>query len=131
MEFQDGLSLVRATNEHRAFIHGTWFRSYWQQSKGKLSHSVFADGEPRLIESCYGLCHVLTTDGSSIHGWVCGKMGLLHYVYVPTELRGNGFGSKMVLSLTGVGPDYTRENRWIKQKVKGTFNPYRLQESHR
>lgn len=84
--------------------------------------------EPRLAEKSLCMAHVLTTDGDSIHGWVCGKPGLLHYVYVPTELRNSGIGSALVLGQSGVRPQYSRESDWLKLKIKGTYNPYRLTE---
>jgi len=60
--------------------------------------------------------------------------GLLHWVYVPPELRNLGMGTKLILETVGSNPEVTsqcRKKRSSAHKTSlplGRFNPYRMWE---
>jgi hypothetical protein len=124
-----GLTLVPAEPRHRGFVISTWVRSAAESWKKKMPYSVVVDGESKAAERLYPYVHVLTSDGDSIHGWCCGKPGLLHYAYVPPELRGSGIGGLMVRAVCGPDVTYTRDSLWCrKMYTNSKFNPYRCLE---
>lgn len=47
---------------------------------------------------------VLGSEAGAIHAWACGAPDLLHYVYVPPELRGHGLARRAVTALLGGYP---------------------------
>lgn len=50
---------------------------------------------------------------TTIHGWACGTEGLLHYVYVPRELRCLGVGRELISRVVGGYPDRIEvTHRW-------------------
>lgn len=129
IEFPDGLNIIRADKSHRGFIISTWVRSCWQtlRASDKLAYSTYIGNEPARAEAHYSSAHVLSTDGESIHGWVCGIPGVLHYVYVPLELRGSGVGRSLVLAICGERFEHARENQWLKKVFpKSKLNPFLL-----
>lgn len=121
-----GLNLIPAEPRHRGFVISTWVRSAAESWKKKMPYSVVVNGESKAAESLYPLVHVLTSDGDSIHGWCCGSAGLLHYAYVPPELRGSGIGQLMVRFVCGPEVTYTRDSIWCrKMYTSNNFNPYK------
>lgn len=119
------LPIIKATEEHRAFILATWVRSYESSSRRlqvagmRLSAETYRVGESALAESRWPISRVVVSqdDAYTIHGWVCGEApsaaggpGRLWHVYVPPNLRGSGVAKGLVESVCG--KEYVVHKPW-------------------
>lgn len=96
------MSLIPAQEKHRNFILATLCKSgvLLVPSLKKMGLSKRLDTLAKSsIAAGNGL--VLSTDGNSIHGYILGKPGVLHYVYVPPDLRGLGLAKEMISMVCG------------------------------
>lgn len=78
----------------------------------------------RLLEDVW--CAVRPESPETIHGWVCGEEGVLHYVYVPAELRRRGIGRALVLALAGERGVVTHRPPSSKALSGFVYNPFAL-----
>jgi ribosomal protein S18 acetylase RimI-like enzyme len=127
--------IIPARKEHRSFVLSTWIRSYREAFSKDLSYDTIHENESKFAEEAFdsGLVFVDTSDGYSINGWVCGvhdKVSVLHWVYVPPELRGMGVASKLIQETLGSKPEVSRCPRSAKNSKLpvGRWNPYRIRE---
>lgn len=133
--------ILVADHRHRSFVLSTWVRSVVDSTDVDLA--IVHAYEPKVAEANYdaGNIWVETSDGYAIHGWVCclkpkdGKPGLVHWVYVPPELRGLGVATKLILETVGVSPEVSKclKSRKAKSPRKsklplGKYNPYRVSD---
>lgn len=120
------LLLVKADPSCRAYVISTWVRSYWTKRPG-IKASIFHEYEPRMVERMFdsGMCWVLKVDkdDNTVHGWICGKPGLLHWAHIPPELRGNGLFRAMVASVC-----QSKRPQCSRVQDKFPWNPYRVAE---
>lgn len=88
---------------HRGYVVGTWSngqRYGMRVSTAKRLVNRVLDSDARVI---------VFANGRTVHAWACGEgANILHYAYVPPELRKNGFLRKLVTSLFGEYPDCIR-----------------------
>ena len=77
-----------------------------------------------------GMVYVLVddVDETVIHGWICGKAGLLHWAYVPPELRNKGIFVAMVRAICGRDVYHTRRPRGYRVPGWFVYDPYRITE---
>lgn len=92
--------------EDRRFIVPTWVRSMASLKRvapmGKHWRAV-----DRVLDAPDTRVSVLASDAAArtIHAWAAASGDLLHYVYVPPELRRAGIARKLITSLLGSYPD--------------------------
>jgi GNAT superfamily N-acetyltransferase len=129
------LPVVRPSQDHRSFLLSTWVRSYAAAARdGRVgvSKEVLLREEARASERLWQSSWIVTAkdDPYAIHSWVCGKAGILDYVYVPPELRMRGIASALVKFVAG--DKYEHGRRWpfkgskTELETNGTYNPYLL-----
>ena len=80
----------------RRFVVPTWVRSsrydLRQAERFKLVDRVLDRGA-RVV--------VIGGAGSTVHAWAAGEDDVLHFVYVPPELRNKGFARRAITALFG------------------------------
>lgn len=119
------LPLTQAGPQHRSYILATWVRSYAPQLRKWLGSVPEEEG--LQAEKLWDQSLVVTDDdGFTVHAWVCGSPGLLHYVYVPPELRRKGVAEALIKHLCGHTYEYGRPWPYKKEPNGGKYNPYIL-----
>lgn len=112
--------------EERAMVFATWIRSYKDVATGAgVCPSTYFLEQDRVISRLFSLTHIAfrAEAPSVIHGWVCGRPGVLHYAYVRPDIRRCGLARQMVDEVCGGSLDYT--HRWpYKPPAMWSFNPY-------
>jgi GNAT superfamily N-acetyltransferase len=63
---------------------------------------------------------------NTIHGWACGEAGVLHYVYVPADLRGRGIGGELVRAVCGERGVITHQPPRTRALAGFVYNPFAL-----
>lgn len=118
-----------ATPGDRAFIASTWIRSYADHSG--VARSIYRQYQPALVDSLLDISNVRVACSpdtpTSIHAWVCGDVEkrLLHYVYCPLALRGNGLAKLVIADLfQGYPKSVECSHRWPSNNPRFLFNPY-------
>lgn len=83
----------------RAYIASTWARG---QHYGMRTREAF-----QFVNHMLDTTHVVVlANGRTVHAWASGHGGdVLHYVYVPPELRGNGLARQAITELLGSYPE--------------------------
>ena len=128
-----GLVLLPMEQVHRNFVISTWVLSAADaMSKRGPRRPLCKDEEDvlakRAIEA--GTVYVLADahDTEVLHGWICGRRGLLQWGYLPPLLRKRGIFREMVRQVCGKDPQYTRRPKGYRVPGYWTFNPYRMSE---
>jgi GNAT superfamily N-acetyltransferase len=92
------------------YVRGTWGQSYMMRLSGR---------EKRLLPKTWPIWReldailrtrpiiiVLPGSGDTVHAWACAAPGVvLHYAYVPKDLRGHGIGRMLITAAFGSYPD--------------------------
>lgn len=123
------LPLTQAGPQHRNFILSTWVKSYlpflrkWLGPNSEGPQSEAAQAETLWERTL--VCGA-ENDEFTVHAWVCGEPGILHYVYVPPELRGKGIAGALIRHQCGHTFQYGRPWPLRKAPTGGTYNPYLL-----
>jgi GNAT superfamily N-acetyltransferase len=114
----------------RSFVFATWMRSYREVQK-HIAYEAYHTGQGRRVERLWKSSMVACRESApdTIHAWVCGSPGLLHYVYVPPTLRRKGLAKALVDQVCGKPLDFT--HRWPFPTLPHGWRPneYRLEES--
>ncbi len=116
----EGLALRAMEPSDRAFVASTWVRSYKDASLPK----AFLTGHSRVVDSLLSrvgatvLCDA--GDTNTLHGWACTEGQVLHYVYVPMELRKQGFAKLLIPD----APLVLVSHKWPFDSRRFVFNPY-------
>lgn len=91
------------TPRDRRYVVPTWVKSSHYElpmvDRWRLVDRIL-DGGARVV--------VLSTNASVVHAWAAGAGAVLHYVYVPPELRGEGLARLAVIALLGQYPGTIR-----------------------
>lgn len=111
--------------EDRGFVASTWVQSY----KDAPVPKAFLEGHARVVDVLLARCAALVLchreDTSILSGWVCGSPSVLHYVYVPHDLRGNLLAKAMVSAAMGGYPALIpTSHKWPHHTARFAFNPY-------
>lgn len=131
------LPIIPATKAHRSYILSTWVKSYVsvvRNGHANVDLSIYLREEPKVAEALWHKSLVISgeNDPFIIHGWICSEPNILHFVYIPPELRGKGIAK--ALTYHYAGPSYEYGRRWPFKKAglidNGVFNPYILGRSH-
>lgn len=139
------LWMVPAEERDKPYIISTWVASYKLISK-RITHNhmsgatkhiksdAFQETYPRLVEALWQKSLVVRDEaGTACHGYICGsppgtgRHGVLHYMYLPPELRSVGLGKAMWTHLLGPQADRVMVTNFLPWKhwPKGwEFNPY-------
>jgi hypothetical protein len=125
--------LMPAGEVHRNYVLSTWILSTVDSAtKRGVRRSVCRIEEEAAAKTALeqGLVKVLVdhADDTVIHGWICGKQGLLHWGYLPPELRKLGLFKSMVRRVCGKNVQYTRKSRSYRAPGYWVHNPYRVLE---
>jgi len=128
-----GLRLDRASDVHRNFILSTWVLSAADaMAKRGARRSLCRQREDLLAKAALssGTVWVLVdeVDPEVIHGWICGRRGLLQWGYLPPPLRHRGIFRSMVRAVCGKDLSYTRRPRGYKVPGYWLYDPYLLTE---
>ncbi len=83
----------------RAYIASTWARG---SRYGLRTREAF-----RFVNHLLDIANVVVlANGRTVHAWAAGNSSdVLHYVYVPPELRGNGLAKHAITELLGDYPE--------------------------
>ena len=126
------LPVTKAGQEHRSYILSTWVKSYQPFLRKWLPNlDKAAELEGKLAETHWEQTSIVTSpsDEFTIHAWVAGLPGVLHYVYVPPDLRGKGIARALIRHVCGHTFQYGRPWPFKKAPSGGTYNPYLLGNS--
>lgn len=151
------LWLNPATEEDRPYVISTWVRSYrpiqrkvetWRPGTQpqKIREANYFLSYPKIVERLAPSALVLRAEGagSTCHGYIVGsgpkesvptignpvpsEPAVLHYIYLPPELRGLGLSRAMSRAVCGDGQVHVT-NYWPRKWPENwQFNPYRLHE---
>ncbi len=89
------------TARDRRFVVPTW--ALGSRYDGLLKHDRFTLVDRILDRGAR--CVVAGSESGAVHAWACAEGDLLHYVYVPFDLRGEGLARKVITHLFGRYPD--------------------------
>ncbi len=95
--------------EDRRFIVPTWVRSFaeyapWGPAATREHHAGIVDA---ILDDPATRVLVLASDEAArtLHAWAAGVGDVLHYVYVPPELRGHDLARRVMTAVLGGYPD--------------------------
>ncbi len=92
------------TASDRRFVVPTWVRgSHYavpMSRRWRLVDRMLDEERVRVV--------VLATNDLAVHGWAAGSEGVLHFAYVPPELRGAGLAARAIATLLGEYPGEIR-----------------------
>jgi GNAT superfamily N-acetyltransferase len=122
------LPVYPASKTHRSFILATWVKSYAPVLRKWLGDGIGLEEEAQQAETLWGQTLVCGSENDefTIHAWVCGSPGVLHYVYVPPDLRGKGIAGALIRHVCGHKFQYGRPWPFRKEPSGGQYNPYLL-----
>lgn len=121
------LPLTQAGLQHRNFILATWVKSFQPLLRKWLGDANLLSQESAQAETLWEQTWIVTSeDGFTVHAWVAGVPGVLHYVYVPPDLRGKGIARALIRHVCGHTFQYGRPWPFKKAPSGGTYNPYLL-----
>lgn len=126
------LPLTRAGLHHRNYILSTWLKSYIPVIRKWLGKDAPLRYEQEAAETLWEQTWIVTSeeDEFTIHAWVAGVPGVLHYVYVPPDLRGKGIARALIRHACGHTFSYGRPWPYKRNPSGGTYNPYLLGRNH-
>jgi len=88
------------TPTDRRYVVPTWAQSASYEGLAKPKRFELVD---RILDAG-ATCIVLAND-RTVHAWACGSDGVLHYAYVPPELRGKGLARRLISLVLGSYPE--------------------------
>ena len=125
------------TARDRRYVVPTWARSSRYDGLRLPERFALVD---RILDGG-ARCVVLATDDRTVHAWACADTYegvrkwspdgefplLLHYAYVPPELRGNGLARRLITELLGEYPDRIHvTHEWPRVSSRFRLSLYRL-----
>lgn len=131
----DRLKLVPARFSHKPFIRSSWIHSVSEQMDRAVKRPLLNDEEARAIDRSFHLCQSLIDpdEPEVVHAWICGRRGdddrpgLLHWAFVPLELRRKKIFTLMTAVVCGQDPvHYTRNCKFVRFPRNYMYNPYRI-----
>lgn len=114
------------TARDRRYVVPTWAHGSRYDGMHRRDRFALVD---RLLDAG-ARCIVLATDERTVHAWACGDDDLLHYAYVPPELRGEGLARQAITALFGEYPERIYvTHEWPRASSRFRFAPYRLRQA--
>ncbi len=108
------------TDKDRRYVVPTWAQS--SRYKGLAKHERFALVD-RLLDS--GTSVLVLATGTTVHAWAAGLGDVLHYVYCPPELRGEGLARRAITELIGRYPERIRvTHAWPRESSRFVYEPH-------
>lgn len=109
--------------EHRGYVCSTWARG---QRLGLRIGPAF-----RIVNRIVDASTVLVlASGPTVHAWACGDAELLHYAYVPPELRQRGLARQLITAVLGGYPARIRVTHpWPIASDRYQYVPHGLLEA--
>jgi GNAT superfamily N-acetyltransferase len=98
-----GLELVACASA-LPFVVDTWLRTYRTLYRVRgLDRARWCQGQRAVVRDLVPLVRLAVRPPAphTVHAWVCGSPGVLHYVYVARELRRHGIGRALVEAACG------------------------------
>lgn len=110
------------TPRDRRYVVPTWAQSarygLSKRDRFRLVDRILDDG---------ATCIVLATNDVTVHAWACGGHDVLHYVYVPPELRSVGLAKRCITLLFGQYPERIRvTHEWPRESARFRYQPHHL-----
>lgn len=106
----------------RPFVVSTWGNS--SSYKGMRRRQRFALVD-RVLDA--GAPVIVLANGPTIHAWACGRDGVLHFAYLPPELRGKGLGAKAIaLAVGGYFERINVTHEWPGESRRFRYTPHLL-----
>lgn len=113
------------TPRDRRFVVPTWAHgSRYDMALSERFRLIdrILDGGARVV--------TLATSDVAVHAWAAGDGDVLHYVYVPPELRGEGLARRALVELFGSYPDHiTVSHPWPRPSRRFRYSPDALLRS--
>ncbi len=111
------------TPRDRRYVVPTWAQS--ARYDGMRKRCRFALVDRLLDEGAKVVC--LATDELTVHAWAAGDGDVLHYVYVPPELRGQGLARRVITAVLGAYPEHiTITHEWPRASSRFRYSPHLL-----
>lgn len=118
--------------EDRRFVVPTWVRSLAHTRRGEERTATlrrYWDIVDRILDAPATRVMVLASDEAArtLHAWAAATGDVLHYAYVPPELRAQGFARQVITSALGSYPAHiTTSHDWPFASTRFERRPHRL-----
>lgn len=122
------LLLRPATPTDHGYVYSTWLRSYRQMHIECVPADEWFEGQRRVIRDLMPMVQVAAVAGASTtaHGWICGTKGVVHYAYVPIELRRKGLAKALVEAVAGASGVHTHRKPNLRNlNLRRAFGGFR------
>lgn len=115
----------------RAFVASTWVTSYKDVLANLALPRAWTGAHARVVDKLLDGEFTRTwvaappKDDHTILGWCCASEDVLHYVYVPKNLRGEGLAKALIAHAVQGSPDpLFVSHKWPFASRRYQFNPY-------
>jgi GNAT superfamily N-acetyltransferase len=109
------------TARDRRFVVPTWALGSSYDGLSKAARFDLVDE----ILAAGARCVTLATDERTVHAWACADDDLLHYVYVPPDLRGFGLAKRVITAVLGDYPARINvTHAWPRESSRFRFTPH-------
>lgn len=110
---------------HRAYVVSTWAHGQRYPLRTRPAFRLVN----RILDSGAVDVVVLATE-HTVHAWACGEgENVLHYAYVPPELREQGFARRLITALFGGYPERIHvTHKWPFESARYCLTKHRLLE---
>ena len=107
---------------HRRYVVPTWANSADYDGMRRRDRFRLVD---RILDG--GADVFVIANGDTVHAWACGDLGMLHYVYVPPELRRKGLARRLITALLGDYPQHINVTHgWPRESSRFRHVPHLL-----
>lgn len=105
--------------EDKAFIADSWKKSFrWSPCSKWISNGAYYGEMNKRVDDLLSrgrtlvACNPVSDD--HIVGWVCVEGDVVHYLYVKTPMRGNGYAKELLRSAIGSIPKPLKISHWTE-----------------
>lgn len=107
------------TDTDRRYVVPTWAQSARYPRLSKAQRFRLVD-----VVLSRARVSVLASDARTVHAWACSSDDVLHYAYVPPELRGHGLARRAIEHVMGAYPDrVVVSHRWPYESSRYRHDP--------
>lgn len=112
------------TIRDRRYVVPTWAEGSRYQGLRKSERFALVD---RVLSEIGARVVCLVTNDITVHAWAAGGPDVLHYVYVPPELRGEGLARRVITELFDGYPDHIDVTHpWPRASTRFRYRPHLL-----